>query len=68
MTLNDVNENTNNAFTKTIGDYREIERRVDIPMLYITPSIVNDGRRMIISPHGVSFMTIAPIGVEKREI
>ncbi len=63
-----LNENTDNIFTRTIGDYREIEQRADIPMLYITPSIVNDGRRMIISPHGVSFMTIAPIGVEKREI
>lgn len=63
-----LNENTGNAFTKKIGDYKAIERRADIPMLYITPSIVNDGRRMIISPHGVSFMTIAPIGVEKREI
>ncbi len=63
-----LNENTDNAFTKRIGDYKAIERRVDVPMLYVTPSIVNDGRRMIISPHGVSFMTIAPIGVEKREI
>jgi len=63
-----LNENTENAFTKKIGDYRAIEQRVDIPMLYITPSIVNDGRRMIISPHGVSFMTIAPIGVQKREV
>jgi len=63
-----LNENTEQAFTKKIGDYRKIEQEVEIPMLYITPSIVNDGRRMIISPHGVSFMTIAPIGVEKREV
>ena len=63
-----LNENTDNAFTKTIGDYQEVEKKAVIPMLYVTPSIVNDGRRMIISPHGVSFMTIAPIGVEKREI
>lgn len=63
-----LNENTDDAFTKKIGDYKAIEHRADIPMLYITPSIVNDGRRMIISPHGVSFMTIAPIGVAKREI
>ncbi len=63
-----LNENTENAFTKRIGEYKSIEQEVAIPMLYITPSIVNDGRRMIISPHGVSFMTIAPIGVEKREV
>jgi patatin-like phospholipase len=63
-----LNENTDNAFTKTIGEYKEVEQKAKIPMLYLTPSIVNDGRRMIISPHGVSFMTIAPIGVEKREL
>ncbi|MFT5165214.1 MAG: hypothetical protein ACI8P3_000438 [Saprospiraceae bacterium] len=63
-----LNENTDYAFTKTIGDYKEVEQKAEIPMLYVTPSIVNDGRRMIISPHGVSFMTIAPIGVEKREL
>ena len=34
-------------------------------MLFVTPSIVNDGRRLIISPHGVSYMTIAPIGYEE---
>lgn len=63
-----LNENTNNAFTRTVGDYRIIEEQALIPMLFVTPSIVNDGRRMIISPHGVSYMTIAPIGVEKREL
>lgn len=63
-----LNENTNDAFAKTIGDYKAPEEKALIPMLYVTPSIINDGRRMIISPHGVSFMTIAPIGVEKREI
>ena len=36
-------------------------------MMFVTPSIVNDGRRLIISPQGVSYMTIAPIGVERPE-
>ncbi len=63
-----LNENTNGAFTKTIGEYKTAEQEALVPMLYVTPSIVNDGRRLIISPHGVSFMTITPIGVNKREI
>jgi len=61
-----LNENTKGVFSKTIEDYREPERNVDVPMLFLTPSIVNDGRRMIISPQGVSYMMMAPIGEGKR--
>ena len=60
-----LNENTDFVFDKTISDYREPEVKAEIPMLFVTPSIVNDGRRMIISPQGVSYMTIAPIGAER---
>ena len=35
-------------------------------MMFVTPSIVNDGRRMIISPQGVSYMTKTPIVDSKR--
>lgn len=58
-----LNENTDYVFDKTVLDYREPEYLSDIPMLFVTPSIVNDGRRLIISPHGVSYMVIPPIGV-----
>ncbi len=57
-----LNENTDQVFNKTIADYRHPEEESDIPMLFVTPSIVNDGRRLIISPHGVSYMVIPPIG------
>ena len=59
-------ENTNNIWPKYIKDYKKPEEDAIIPMMFITPSIVNDGRRLIISPHGVSYMTIAPIGVDYR--
>ncbi len=61
-----LNENTNNVFNKTLGDYKAPESDATIPLLLVTPSIVNDGRRLVISPQGVSYMTTAPIGVEKR--
>ena len=35
-------------------------------MLYLTPSIINDGRRLIISSQGVSFMMLAPVGLERH--
>ncbi len=60
-----LNENVDNVFSRRIKDYRTPELEGKVPMVFITPSIVNDGRRMIISPHGVSYMTIPPIGVDR---
>ncbi len=57
-----LNENTGFILDKTIGDYREAEQAAIIPMLFLTPSIVNDARRLIISPQGVSYMMVAPVG------
>ena len=61
-----LNENTDFVLAKTIDDYQQPEREAIIPLLFVTPSIVNDGRRMIISPQGVTYMTKAPIGIGHR--
>lgn len=60
-----LNENTDYVLDKALGDYWLPEREALIPMLFVTPSIVNDGRRLIISPHSVSYMMAPPIGIEK---
>ncbi len=60
-----LNENVNHVFEQKLKDYKTPESDAIIPMTFLTPSIVNDGRRMIISPQGVSYMTIPPIGVER---
>jgi len=60
------NENTDGILDKTISAYKIPEQEAVIPMLFITPSIVNDGRRMVISPQGVSYMTKTPIFDSKR--
>lgn len=52
-----LNANTDNVLCKRLSDYELPEEEARIPMLFITPSIVNDGRKMIISPLGISFMT-----------
>lgn len=52
-----LNANTDNVLNKRLGDYRAPEEQAIIPMMFITPSIVNDGRKMFISPLGISFMT-----------
>jgi hypothetical protein len=58
------NENTDFILDKTMNDYADLEREAKIPLMFITPSIVNDGRRMIISSQKNSYMMAAPIGIE----
>jgi hypothetical protein len=62
-----LSENTDGMLDKSLSDYRDPERRALIPMLYLTPTIVNDGRRLVVSPHGASFMMIPPVGAAHRQ-
>ncbi|MEO1263698.1 MAG: patatin-like phospholipase family protein [Bacteroidota bacterium] len=59
-----LNENTGGILNKTLGDYQQPERDAVIPMFFLTPSIVNDGRRLVISSQPVSYMMVEPAGVE----
>lgn len=52
--------NTGVGLEAPLWTYREPERRADIPLLFLTPSVVEDGRRMVISPQGVSYMMASP--------
>ncbi|MCB0553613.1 MAG: patatin-like phospholipase family protein [Phaeodactylibacter sp.] len=56
-----LDENTDSILDKSIGDYREAEQEALVPLLFLTPSIVNDARRLIISPQGVTYMMVAPV-------
>lgn len=58
------NENTHDRLNKTISEYAQPEREALIPMVFITPSIVNDGRRMVISSQPVRYMMVEPAGVK----
>ena len=44
-----VNELTDNLFDVRLDDMAEAERKADLPMLVISPTCMNDGRRLIIS-------------------
>jgi hypothetical protein len=52
-----LEENTGNVFDKRLGDYKLPEANSYIPMMIFSPSIVNDGRKMLISPQGISYVT-----------
>jgi hypothetical protein len=52
-----LNENTFGVLDKPLSAYATPERLAEIPMLIVSPSIVNDARRMLISPIGISYLT-----------
>jgi hypothetical protein len=52
-----LDENTDSVLAKRLSDYRKPEEDASIPMMFIAPTVVNDGRKMLISPQGLSFMT-----------
>lgn len=39
------------------GYYRELERSAEVPILILGPSIVGDGRKLLMSTQGVSYLT-----------
>ena len=55
------NQATDYLLSRPLADYREQERTAEVPLLFVTPSIVEDGRRMVISPQGVSYMMAPPV-------
>lgn len=54
---NTLHKNLGNALRKNLYHYANPERQALIPLLFITPVIVNDGRRLYISPQPISYMT-----------
>ncbi len=70
-----LNRNTNGYLDRPLSEYRHFEKKADIPMVIMGPTIINDGRKMFISPLDVSYMNLSTIdnpwsrlkGVEFRE-
>jgi hypothetical protein len=51
------NENTRFMMDKPISAYREPEKDALIPMMILSPTIINDQRILIMSPQQVSYLT-----------
>ena len=51
-----VNKHTDFILDKPLKAYRVPELESAIPMLLLSPTIINDGRKLFISPHHVSYM------------
>ncbi len=52
-----IHENTNYVMYKRISDYKKPEEEAKIPMLILSPTIINDGRKLFISPLNIAYMT-----------
>ncbi|MBN2681067.1 MAG: patatin-like phospholipase family protein [Bacteroidales bacterium] len=51
-----LNRNTGWVLDKPLKDYKEPEKKAQIPMIIIAPTIVNNGRRLLISPNNISYL------------
>ncbi len=52
-----LNENLEGALGKRLQDYEVPEFEARIPMVIISPTIVSDGRRLLISPQPISYLS-----------
>ncbi len=51
-----LNQNTDFVLNKRVSDYFDDVYAAQIPMMVLAPSIVNDGRRMLISSQPISYL------------
>jgi len=58
-----LNKNTDFILDKPLAAYREPEQKATIPMLIMAPTIINDGRKLYISPQHVSYLMNTPDSV-----
>ncbi|MEO6760328.1 MAG: patatin-like phospholipase family protein [Saprospiraceae bacterium] len=55
-----LNENCRGYFSRRLADYRRPEAEAIVPMMLLSPFILNDARRLLISPQGVSYLMRPP--------
>jgi hypothetical protein len=60
-----INKNTRGFLDKPLEAYRLPELNAQIPMMILGPTIINDGRKLFISPHNISYMNINEEGSER---
>ena len=51
-----LHQNTDSILNKTLGAYRSDELEAKVPSLIVTPSIINDSRRLLISNFPLRFL------------
>ncbi|MFK8038386.1 MAG: hypothetical protein AB8B74_08860 [Crocinitomicaceae bacterium] len=52
----DLNKSTAGILNKSLGDYKRLEALSLVPLVVLTPTIVNDGRRLVIGSQPYGFL------------
>ena len=52
--------NTKQSLNHNLGYYREFEQKGSVPTIIFSPTIINDGRRLLISSQNVNFLSCIP--------
>lgn len=52
-----LNENTLGVLNKSLGDYKLLELNSEMPWMVLGPTIVGDGRKLLMSTQGTSYLT-----------
>jgi len=52
-----LNKNLEGILDKRLIDYKKAELKAEIPMLFLAPTSVNDGRKLYITPNSSSYMS-----------
>lgn len=61
-----LNENTLGVLDKSFKDYRNAEANAEMPLMILAPTIVGDGRKLLMSTQGLSYLTFTkPFGKER---
>jgi len=61
-----LNKNLEYVFGKKVMDYKQPEQQGIIPMVIMSPTIINDGRKLFISPQHISYMTVTDIEAQAK--
>ncbi len=64
---NQLSRNTNLYLDKPLKAYYEPEFKSEIPMMILAPTIINDGRKLYISPQKMSYMLNSTDSSYKRD-
>jgi hypothetical protein len=60
-----LNQITEGLMDKPIKDYKEPEDKAIVPMIILSPTIINDGRKLFIASRPVSFMNYDVLSAER---
>jgi hypothetical protein len=61
-----LNTNTENVLDKPLEDYKIPEYQSYIPMLICSPTVINDGRKLYISPQKISYLSNSSIMNQRK--